>query len=151
MSSLTAWLLSTKNSKQKVFLKGLESCFQPLGGKELRKITVQSSNSSIAGEVQGGGEINSTSQSLDQVAEFLTDLFSKGLKYRTIAGYRSMLSNILPPVDKFSVGQHPYIVRLIKGVFNSRPPITKLIPEWDLHIVLNMLEKSPFEPLENKN
>ncbi|CAC5426474.1 unnamed protein product [Mytilus coruscus] len=32
-------------------------------------------------------------------------------------------------------------------VFNSRPPKVKLVPEWDLHKILDMLQKSPFEPL----
>ncbi|CAC5381165.1 unnamed protein product [Mytilus coruscus] len=34
-----------------------------------------------------------------------------------------------------------------KRVFNSRPPKVKLVPEWDLHKILDMLQKSPFEPL----
>ena len=67
-------------------------------------------------------EINPYSTSLTQVADFLTYLFDKGLQYRTIAGYRSMLSAILPHVDNVPVGQHPHIIRLLKGVFNSRPP-----------------------------
>ena len=45
------------------------------------------------------------------------------------------------------MGQHPYIIRLLKGVFNSRPPKSKLLPEWDLQKVLNMLQKEPFEPI----
>ena len=60
-----------------------------------------------------------------------------------------MLSSVLPPIDKFSVGQHPYIIRLLKGVFNSRPPITRLLPEWNLQKVLDMLQKPPFEPLRD--
>ncbi|CAC5406581.1 unnamed protein product [Mytilus coruscus] len=60
-----------------------------------------------------------------------------------------MLSNVLPQVDNTAVGQHPYITRLIKGVFNSRPPTTKLLPEWDLQLVLTLLQKEPFEPIEN--
>ena len=59
-----------------------------------------------------------------------------------------MLSSVLPAIDKTPVGQHPYIIRLLKGVFNSRPPIRKLVPEWDLPIVLNMLKNPPFEPLK---
>jgi hypothetical protein len=94
-------------------------------------------------------QIDPNSISLSQIADFLTYLYiEKGLQYRTIAGYRSMLSTVLPTVDNFPIGQHPHIIRLIKGVFNSRPPVKKLLPEWDLHIVLNMLENSPFEPLE---
>lgn len=93
-------------------------------------------------------QIDPYSATLNQVADFLSYLFDQGLQYRTIAGYRSMLSAILPPVHNISVGQHPHIVRLIKGVFNSRPPKRKLLPEWDLEIVLQALEQKPFEPLD---
>ncbi|CAC5394889.1 unnamed protein product [Mytilus coruscus] len=58
-----------------------------------------------------------------------------------------MLSSLLSPIDNIPIGQHPYIIRLLKGVFNSRPPKVKLVPEWDLHKILDMLQKSPFEPL----
>lgn len=92
-------------------------------------------------------QIDPYSTSLTQVADFLTDLFESGLQYRTIAGYRSMLSAVLQPIGNIPVGQHPHIIRLLKGVFNSRPPTVKLLPEWDLQLVLNMLQKEPFEPL----
>ena len=92
-------------------------------------------------------QVDPYAASLDQCANFLSSLFDKGLKYRTIAGYRSMLSSILAPIDKIPIGQHPYIIRLLKGVFNSRPPERKLLPEWDLPIVLDMLEKPPFTPM----
>lgn len=59
-----------------------------------------------------------------------------------------MLSSVLPPVDKIPMGQHPYIVRLLKGVFNTRPPKVKLLPEWDLPKVLDALQKKPFEPMK---
>ena len=36
----------------------------------------------------------------------------------TITGYRSMLSSILPRVEGFPIGQHPHIIRLLKGIFN---------------------------------
>ena len=59
-----------------------------------------------------------------------------------------MLSSVLLPIDNTPVGQHPYIIRLLKGVFNSRPPSVKLLPEWDLKVVLDALQKAPFEPLK---
>ena len=92
-------------------------------------------------------KIDSYSASLTEVADFLSDLFAEGLQYRTIAGYRSMLSSVLSPINNIPVGQHPYIIRLLKGVFNSRLPKSKLLPEWDLQKVLNMLQKEPFEPI----
>lgn len=92
-------------------------------------------------------QIDPYNASLSQVADFLVHLFDSGLQYRTISGYRSMLSAILPPIGNFQVGQHPHISRLLKGVFHSRPPKVKLLPEWDLDLVLKMLENKPFEPL----
>ena len=92
-------------------------------------------------------QINPYAATLKQVADFLSFLFESGLQYRTIAGYRSMLSAVLPPVQNTPVGQHPHIIRLIKGVFNSRPPKVKLLPEWDLELVLKVLENAPFEPM----
>lgn len=86
---------------------------------------------------------------LNQIADFLAYLFESGLQYSTISGYRSMLSAVLPQVDNHQVGQHPYISRLLKGVFHSRPPRTKLLPEWDLDLVLETLEAKPFEPMKD--
>ena len=80
-------------------------------------------------------------------AEFLTYLYDSGLKYRTISGYRSMLSAIVHPINNVPVGQHPHLIRLLKGVFVSRPPVSRLVPDWDLMKVLNALQKPPFEPL----
>ena len=58
-----------------------------------------------------------------------------------------MMSSVLPHVDKFPVGQHPYVIRLLKGVFNERPSVKRLVPGWDLPLVLGTLKKAPFEPL----
>ena len=94
-----------------------------------------------------GKQIDTYSASLTDCAGFLTFLFDKGLQYRTIAGYRSMLSSVLQPVNNIQVGKHPHIIRLLKGTFNLRLPTTELLPEWDLPLVLKFLKKPPFEPL----
>ena len=90
----------------------------------------------------GERKIDPYEASLNNVANFLTSLYEKGLKYRTIAGYRSMLSFVLPPIENVQVGQHPYIIRLLKGVFNIKPPKHKLVPDWGLPLVLQMLKQS---------
>ncbi|CAC5411063.1 unnamed protein product [Mytilus coruscus] len=97
----------------------------------------------------GEKQIDPYTATLNQVADFLAYLFELGLQYRTISGYRSMLSAVLPPIENYQVGQHPYISRLIKGVFHSRPPKVNLLPEWDLEMVLKTLENEPFEPLSD--
>ncbi|XP_045161875.2 uncharacterized protein LOC123526694 [Mercenaria mercenaria] len=93
-------------------------------------------------------EIDPYTASLTDCAHFLTFLFDKGLKYKTITGYRSILSSLLAPIEKFPVGQHPFIIRLLRGIFNQRPPLRKLVPEWDLPLVLGCLKKPPFEPMK---
>ena len=54
-----------------------------------------------------------------------------------------MLSAVLPPVGNVPVGQHPYIIKLLRGVLSSRPPASRLLPEWEWP----MFSKLPFEPL----
>ena len=79
-------------------------------------------------------DVNPYSATVVQIADFLTHLFHKGLQYRTIAGYRPMLSTVVNPVDNKVVGQHPYIIRLIKGVFNIG---ARLMHVGDSSIYLN--------------
>jgi len=92
-------------------------------------------------------EIDPYCVSIMQVSDILAHLYDKGLQYSTINGYRSMLSAVLSCIDGCKVGQHPYIIQMLKGVFNSRPPKTKLVSEWNLLKVLDCLQKKPFEPL----
>ena len=72
----------------------------------------------------------STAPSVNQVIEYLTSLYTSGLQYRTINVHRSALSMTLKPVDGFNFGEHPLIRRLMKGIFNVRPPKPKLVPSW---------------------
>ena len=57
------------------------------------------------------------------VCNFLTEQFEGFNKsYSTINSYRSALSSMLLPLDGYSVGKHPVIARLLKGMFHVRPP-----------------------------
>ena len=56
------------------------------------------------------------------VLEFLTDLFDKGLQYRTINTYRSAISMTHLPLDGSLIGSYPLVSRFMKGVFQSRLP-----------------------------
>ena len=66
------------------------------------------------------------------VSDYLSSLFHKGLAYRTICLHRSVLSMTLPHFDGVAVGDHPLIGRLIKGVFNQRPPSRRIYDAWDV-------------------
>ena len=84
---------------------------------------------------------------LKLIANFLGRLFRKGLSYSTICGYRSAISSYHSLVDGVKVGEHPTLIKLLKGVFNLRPPTRTLTASWDLEKVLTKLRLPPFEPL----
>lgn len=84
---------------------------------------------------------------MKDIANFLGGLYKKGLKYSTLCGYRSAISSYHDNVDGLKVGEHPTLIRLIKGVFNLRPPSRQLQASWDLGLVLRKLRGKPFEPL----
>ena len=83
--------------------------------------------------------------------DFLAHLFDLNKSYRTINLYRSALSSTLKPIDGFCVGKHPLVCRLLKGVFNKRPPTQKLCQSWSVIQVLDLLKSlSPSSSLDLK-
>lgn len=95
--------------------------------------------------------VSKYSPGIADVMNFLSSLFDKGKEYRTINCARSMLSSTLLPIDNFPVGKHPMITRLLKGVFNKRPPVKVLFPTWSVKQVLVTLASwSPVSSLDLK-
>ena len=74
-----------------------------------------------------------------EVANFLAYLFEGGYQYSSINSYRSAISSVHDRIDGATVGQHPLITRLIKGVFHSRPPLPRYTHTWDVQTVLDFL------------
>ena len=58
-----------------------------------------------------------------------------------------MISAILQPANGIAVGQHQDFILSLKGVFNTRPPQKRLMPEWDSGKVLDLLASPVFEPI----
>ena len=87
--------------------------------------------------------IDPLSAPLRDVLEFLVDQFQAGKQYRTINTLRSAISMTHMEVDGVRVGQHPLVSRLLKGVFNSRPPAPRYAGTWDVSTVLGFLEGYP--------
>ena len=73
--------------------------------------------------------------------QFLTERYEEGLAYRTINSYRSALSAFGIKVDEVPIGSHPTVNRLLKGIYNLRPPCAKYTETWDVNVVLKYLEK----------
>ena len=87
-------------------------------------------------------QIDLLQASVTQVVEFLTDCFHEGKGYSTINTYRSALSATLCAMndDRDSLGSHPLIARLLKGVYILRPPTPRYSSTWDVSKVTDYLK-----------
>ena len=81
------------------------------------------------------------------VLDFLSELFDQGLTYSAINCARSALSSYVSLDDGSVVGQNPLVCRLLKGVFQSRPPKPKYTEVWDVQVVLTYL--ATLHPVES--
>lgn len=74
------------------------------------------------------------------ILEFLTDLFHKGLEYRTINVYRSALSAYHNQIEGTPVGQLKEVCTLMAGIDNLRPPTPKYSVIWEVDSVLKCIK-----------
>ena len=70
--------------------------------------------------------VDPISASLRNILSFLADCFDDGLQYRSLNVLRSALSSSYPRIDGYEVGQHSYVLNLMKSILNNRPPKTAL-------------------------
>ena len=84
-------------------------------------------------------DLNPLCAPLSAILNFLAEGFSQGKKYRTLSSYRSAISMTHCPIDGVVVGKHPLVSRLLRGIFNSRPPQPKYLSTWDVDAVLSYL------------
>ena len=90
--------------------------------------------------------------SVGDFANFLTSLFERGLKYRTINGntyrcYYLICMYLLLTIVQ--LGSIPTVSVSYKGIFNKRPPVKRLMASWDVCFNSACLREDPFEPLNN--
>ena len=64
----------------------------------------------------------STRSNINNVLDFLAALFEKGLEYRVVGTYRSVLSAFHNPTGNFQVNNHPRVSTLMSGILNKRTP-----------------------------
>ena len=87
--------------------------------------------------------VDPLSAPLKEILEFLSTQFQLGKQYRTINTIWSVISMTHTDIDGVRVGQHPLVSRLLKGVFNSRPPTPRYSHTWDVNLVLSYRESQP--------
>jgi len=80
---------------------------------------------------------------VSEVVNFLTELFEQGYQYRSINNYRSAISSAHDLVDGRNIGQHPLVCRLLKGVFNKRPPLPRYSDTWKVDTVTDYIKSLP--------
>ena len=78
---------------------------------------------------------------IEDVVNFLADLFADGYQYQSLNAYRSAISSTHENVNGVSVGSHPAVTRLLKGAFHSRPPQPRYASFWDVGIVIQHIKK----------
>ena len=138
---LTAWPVSGRVSRHRVFSERVT---------ELLLQSWRSNTHSTWSKWCGwcfGRLINPLSASLGNILEFLADQFDLGLQYRSLNTLRSAISNSHSQIDSVNVGSHPIVSRLLKGMFNARPPAPRYSGSWDVAIVVEYLRSCPSESL----
>uniref|UniRef100_A0A1X7V4W8 Core-binding (CB) domain-containing protein n=1 Tax=Amphimedon queenslandica TaxID=400682 RepID=A0A1X7V4W8_AMPQE len=56
---------------------------------------------------------------IEDVVNFLANLYTLGYQYRSLNAYRSAIASMHSPIDGVSVNQHLLVSRLLRGVFQS--------------------------------
>ena len=104
-----------------------------------------SGQSSVIGVV----DIDPVRVTVQQLADFLVYLFEiKHLVPSTIKGYRSAIGRTISLLGGPDFGQNEYISLLVRSFSLERPKQNKLVPQWNLGLVLASLNSPPFEPGE---
>ena len=86
--------------------------------------------------------------SVAQLAEFLLHLFQdKSLSPSSISGYRSAINSVWRVLGRSSTESY-HLTQLLKSFKVDRPRSLVVHPKWDLALVLSMLSKPPYEPLQ---
>ena len=83
--------------------------------------------------------INSFNPTVADIVNFLSDTFHRGVGYDSVNTARGALSSLGIVVDGCRAGNHPLVNRLLRGIFNLRPPLPRFAETWDVQPVLQHL------------
>uniref|UniRef100_A0A1X7TV13 Uncharacterized protein n=1 Tax=Amphimedon queenslandica TaxID=400682 RepID=A0A1X7TV13_AMPQE len=84
-------------------------------------------------------EADPISGPIEDIANFLAYLYKEGYQYRSLNACRSAIASMHSPVHGLSIGRHPLVTRLLKGVFQTRPPLPWYQGTWDVGLVLRYI------------
>ena len=91
--------------------------------------------------------VDSLHPPVNDVLEFLQELYARGLGYSCLNTARSALSSFIVLDGNITVGNHPLVHRFLKGVFQTRPDSPPYTSTLDTSIVLIYLKT--LDPLKD--
>ena len=96
--------------------------------------------------------INSLNPAVADIVNFLSDTYHRGVGYDSVNTARGALSSLGIVVDGYRAGNHPLVNRLLRGIFNLRPPLPRFTETWDVQPVIQHLRNmDPLHSLSLKN
>ena len=81
------------------------------------------------------------------VADFLLHMFNQGRAVSTVGTYRSAILQTLKMRGTTDLQDSTVIHQLMRSFRLERPRNPRVVPRWDLNLVLSALLKPPFEPM----
>lgn len=94
-------------------------------------------------------QISPLQASVQQLAEFFAFLFStRKLASSTIKGYRSAISTVFRLQGGWNPGTDPILTSLLRAFDIELPKSPKIVPQWNLALVLQAFLEEPFEPMD---
>ena len=84
--------------------------------------------------------VNPFGPSAADVLNYLSEIYDRGLGYNSVAKARSALGNFISLPGFPHLADHPLIERLVKGVFNLRPPAPRYTYIWDSRLLITYLQ-----------
>ncbi|XP_060553557.1 uncharacterized protein LOC132714668 isoform X2 [Ruditapes philippinarum] len=133
------WAFSSIRSAHKT--KGVPRNARDIILKSWRSSTKQQYNTYIKKWITFCGiKIDPINPSINQVLQFMSNLFRDGLQYRSLCVARSALSSFLRICGDIDITSSEELTRFMKGTFNERPALPKYKSTWDIQIVLDYLQ-----------
>uniref|UniRef100_A0A1X7UCW1 Core-binding (CB) domain-containing protein n=1 Tax=Amphimedon queenslandica TaxID=400682 RepID=A0A1X7UCW1_AMPQE len=77
---------------------------------------------------------------IEDIVNFLAQLYKEGYQYRSLNAYRSAISSMHTPIEGQSIGQHPLVSRLLKGAFQTCSLLPRYQSTWDVSRVLRHIK-----------
>ena len=140
---LHAWLLSGRESDRKAFLSEQPTTSLTLSESLQRLSTIQSGQFSLIGVLDGKLILLKSVQLADVFVHLVED---KAFLPSTIKGYRSSITRTLTISGGTDFSNNEFLSLLIRNFDLERPKQKRLVPQWDIGLVLSALKLPQFEP-----